>query len=151
MALTCARCATQNPDRNAFCQACGTAVAMSNDMKESRSRVGPNRPGPPPAATPSPLGHQTPGKSAATTASSSAVSVNVPPGWVATTKDPVVQVTNPAGSGTIVMSSGTQTPQSAPQMKDSADQSLTNQPPDIKTCPNTKTTSGTDGGVAGPL
>src|SRR5216683_3113093 len=27
MALTCARCGTQNPDGNSFCQACGTPLA----------------------------------------------------------------------------------------------------------------------------
>src|SRR5437870_2664365 len=128
---------------------CGTALALINARNQSSPTVGSNLPSPTPAGTPSPIGQQTPGKGAATTASSSAVSVNVPPGWVATTKDPVVQVTNPAGNGTIVMSSGTQTAQSAQQMKDSADQSLTNQFPDIKTCPNTKTTSGTVGGVSG--
>src|SRR2546423_48934 len=29
MALTCARCGVQNPDGNAFCQACGTPLAMA--------------------------------------------------------------------------------------------------------------------------
>src|SRR5256885_16898145 len=29
MALTCARCGAQNPDGNAFCQACGTPLAMA--------------------------------------------------------------------------------------------------------------------------
>jgi hypothetical protein len=128
---------------------CGTALAMINARNQSSSTVGSNLPSPTPAGTPSPVSKSTPGTGSATTASTSAVSVTVPPGWVATTKDPALQVTDPAGRGTVVMSSGAQTAQSAQQMKDAADQSLTNQFPDIKTCPNTKTTNGSVGGVSG--
>src|SRR5207302_138612 len=187
MALTCARCGTQNPDGNAFCQACGTQLAATawaaptaapgtppagapppnwappqGPPPQSAQPAAPWLPpqsapppvaGPPPSAppagTPSPVGQQTPSKGGANAASTSSVSATVPPGWVATTKDPVLQVTNPAGTGTIVMSSGSQTAQSAQQMKDAADQSLINQFPDIKACPNTKTTSGSVGGVSG--
>ncbi|TMB96899.1 MAG: zinc ribbon domain-containing protein [Chloroflexi bacterium] len=128
---------------------CGTALAMINARNQPGSTVGSDLPSPTPAGTPSPVGQQTPSKGGANAASTSSVSATVPPGWVATTKDPVLQVTNPAGTGTIVMSSGSQTAQSAQQMKDAADQSLINQFPDIKACPNTKTTSGTVGGVSG--
>jgi len=128
---------------------CGTALAMINARNQSSATVASNLPSPTPAGTPSPVSRSTPNSGGPTTASTSAVSVTVPPGWVATTKDPALQVTNPSGSGTVVMSSGSQTAQSAQQMKDSADQGLTNQFPDIKTCPNTKTTNGTVGGVAG--
>ncbi len=127
---------------------CGTALAVINARNQSGT-VGSTLPSPTPAGTPSPVIQQTPGKGGPTTASTSAVSVTVPAGWVATTKDPTLQVTNPAGNGTVVMSSGAQIAQSAQQMKDTADQSLTNQFPDIKTCPNTKTTNGTVGGVSG--
>jgi hypothetical protein len=128
---------------------CGTALAVINSRNHSGSTVGSSLPSPTPAGSPSPVGQQTPGKGAPGTASTSAVSVTVPPGWVATTNDPTLQVTNPSGTGTVVMSSGAQTAQSAQQMKATADQSLTNQFPDLKTCPNTKTTNGTVGGVSG--
>src|SRR5713101_3776778 len=44
MALTCARCGTQNPDGNSFCQACGTPLAAV----VARPPVGPPPVGPPP-------------------------------------------------------------------------------------------------------
>src|SRR6267378_1643750 len=51
MALTCARCATQNPDGNAFCQACGAQlVAMPQGPP-----AGPPTSAPPPSwAAPGP-------------------------------------------------------------------------------------------------
>ena len=128
---------------------CGTALALINARNQSGSTVGSNLPSPTPAGTPSPTSPSTAGSGNAGSASTSAVSVTVPPGWVATNKEPALQVTDPAGTGTIVMSSGSQRAQSAQQMKDLADQTLTNQFPDIKTCPNTKTTDGTVGGVSG--
>src|SRR3989442_206942 len=55
MALTCARCATQNPDGNAFCQACGTQlVAMPHGPPAGPPPPGarPPRGGPPRARPP---------------------------------------------------------------------------------------------------
>src|SRR5438445_4243822 len=97
---------------------CGTALAMINARNQPGSTVGSDLPSPTPAGTPSPVGTQTPSKGGANPASTSSVSATVPPGWVATTKDPVLQVTNPAGTGTIVMWSGSQTAQYAQQEKD---------------------------------
>src|SRR6266851_3934324 len=51
MALTCARCGTQNPDGNSFCQACGTPLAAV----APRPPVGPPPVGPPPVGPP-PMG-----------------------------------------------------------------------------------------------
>src|SRR5260370_6848296 len=48
MALTCARCGTQNPDGNSFCQACGTPLAAV----APRLPVGPPPVGPPPIGPP---------------------------------------------------------------------------------------------------
>src|SRR5260370_41514688 len=45
MALTCARCGTQNPEGNSFCQACGTPLAVV-------APVGPRPVGPPPVGPP---------------------------------------------------------------------------------------------------
>src|SRR5216683_2823503 len=50
MALTCARCGTQNPDGNSFCQSCGTPLAAV----APRPPVGPPPVGPPPPAYQSP-------------------------------------------------------------------------------------------------
>src|SRR5713226_10782514 len=48
MALTCARCGTQNPDGNSFCQSCGTPLAAV----APRPPVGPPPVGPPPVGPP---------------------------------------------------------------------------------------------------
>jgi len=60
MALTCARCGAQNPDANAYCQACGTPLAMA--AATPAAPPGPP-PGPPVGMAPpafSPGGYQSP-------------------------------------------------------------------------------------------
>ena len=58
MAVTCARCGTQNPDGNQFCQACGTPLAVAA-MQPAAPPVG--MPGPPAGAPPPPPpGYQSP-------------------------------------------------------------------------------------------
>jgi hypothetical protein len=62
MAVTCARCGTQNPDGNQFCQACGTPLAMAAPPAVMSPPVAPvpgaplpgTLPGPPPGAYQSP-------------------------------------------------------------------------------------------------
>ncbi len=53
MAVICARCGTQNPDGNQFCQACGTplAVAAAQPAPGGAAQMAPTSvpPGPPPA------------------------------------------------------------------------------------------------------
>ena len=65
MALTCARCGTQNPDSNRFCQACGTPLVAGAQQQAPAMPVGaapasPFTPAPPPpggyAAPPPPPG-----------------------------------------------------------------------------------------------
>jgi hypothetical protein len=51
MAIVCARCGTQNPDGNQFCQACGTPLAATQP-----ELVSPTRPGPPASPFPPPPG-----------------------------------------------------------------------------------------------
>lgn len=53
MALTCARCGAQNPDGNAFCQACGTPLMAAAAGIRYPSPPGP-RPGPPVGPPPGP-------------------------------------------------------------------------------------------------
>jgi hypothetical protein len=64
LAVTCARCGTQNPDGNQFCQACGTPLAVAPPPPQVPSPI----PGPPPPPgayqspyySPSTLGPQPP-------------------------------------------------------------------------------------------
>lgn len=65
MALICARCGTQNPDENQFCQACGTplAVAGASPFVGPPGGLAPPAtalPGPPPAFPPPPAAYQSP-------------------------------------------------------------------------------------------
>src|SRR5665213_2535620 len=50
---TCARCGTQNPDGNQFCQACGTPLAVAAPAMSA--------PLPPPPGSPAPLPGPPPG------------------------------------------------------------------------------------------
>jgi hypothetical protein len=61
MAVTCARCGTQNPDGNQFCQACGTplAVAAMQPAAPPSALPGPPSALPGPPAAPPP-GYQSP-------------------------------------------------------------------------------------------
>jgi hypothetical protein len=58
MAVTCARCGTQNPDGNQFCQACGTPLAVAA-VQAAPAAPSPLLPGPPPAPPP-PGAYQSP-------------------------------------------------------------------------------------------
>jgi zinc-ribbon domain len=57
MAVTCARCGTQNPDGNQFCQACGTPLAVAAAQPVAPVSA---LPGPPAAPPPPPPGYQSP-------------------------------------------------------------------------------------------
>src|ERR1700726_2865661 len=55
MAVTCARCGTQNPDGNQFCQACGSPLAVAAATPPAPQAAPPAPPpGPPPAPPPNP-------------------------------------------------------------------------------------------------
>lgn len=124
---------------------CGTALAFLNAKNNQTSSD--VLPSPSPAGTPSPVQTTSTPSGASTT---SAVSVNVPPGWAASTSDATITVTNATGDGSVVISSGTDNPPlTAQQIKDSIDKQLTAQFPDTRACPNTTTTNGSVGGVAG--
>src|SRR6202165_4184683 len=56
MAITCARCGTQNPDLNQFCEACGSPLAVAAAPPGPTSAPPPGPPsGPPPGPPPAPL------------------------------------------------------------------------------------------------
>ena len=56
MALTCARCGSQNPGGNQFCQACGTPLAVAAMQSATPPSALPG----PPSAPPPPPGYQSP-------------------------------------------------------------------------------------------
>jgi zinc-ribbon domain len=64
MAVICARCGTQNPDGNQFCQACGTPLAVAAAAPGVSPAMPPppgaSLPGPPPMAPPPPGAYQSP-------------------------------------------------------------------------------------------
>jgi hypothetical protein len=126
---------------------CGTAFALLNARNNQTSSD--VLPSPSPAGTPSPIQTTSP-PAGASTSSTSAASVTVPAGWAASTSDTDITVTNPTGDGTVGISSGTDNPAlTAQQIKDKIDKALTAQFPDTRACPNTNTTNGSIGGVAG--
>jgi zinc-ribbon domain len=57
MAVTCARCGTQNPDGNQFCQACGTPLLVSPAQPPAPPSA---LPGPPASPPPPPTAYQSP-------------------------------------------------------------------------------------------
>ena len=54
MAVTCARCGTQNPDGNQFCQACGTPLTAAAIQPAAPPSFLPGPPAAPPPAPPGP-------------------------------------------------------------------------------------------------
>jgi hypothetical protein len=64
VAVVCARCGTQNPDGNQFCQACGTPLAVAPSQPGAAQAVPPPPssavPGPPPGPPPPPGPYQSP-------------------------------------------------------------------------------------------
>ena len=220
MAVTCARCGTQNPDGNQFCQACGTPLAVAaaapvappsalpgppaqpppppgsyQSPYYAASAVGPQPPvhrtpwtliiagivvlvllmagcgtalavlgsrstsnqgagilpSPSPAGTPTPGTTPTPSTTAGGTVSNSGVAFTLPTGWtVANKDDQSITVTSPDGKGSITIGSGeSNPPQTAQQNKDTVDKFFTSKYPDTKTCPGSKTSTGTLNGVSG--
>jgi hypothetical protein len=126
---------------------CGTAIAFLNARNNQTSSD--VLPSPSPAGTPSPIQTTSPPAGASTT-STSAESLTLPPGWAASNSDPTITVTNPAGDGSLQVSSGADNPPlTAQQIKDHVDKQLAAQFPDTGACSGTTTTTGSVGGVAG--
>lgn len=129
--------------------ACGTAFALLNN-RNGTPTTAVDLPSPTPAGSPTPIPSKSPLPSGPSTASTPAISVTVPAGWTATTGDTDILVTSPAGDGVVWLDSGNfSPPTTAQQIKDKLDQSLAAEYPDTKTCPNTKTSNGSVGGVSG--
>ena len=227
MALTCARCGTQNPDGNQFCQACGTPLSAAAAAPPPAPPAGPI-PGPPPGAPPptyqspyyaptgagqpavhrtpwvliisavvalvlvmagcgtaiavlgsrtasqgnsggigsqlpsstpagspssiqSPIPSPSPGPGGSNIVSNAALSITVPAGWNVINKDDEsISLTDPSGTGSVTIASGSSSPpQTAQQNKDTLTKAFQSHYPDTKTCPNSKTTTGTLNGAQG--
>jgi len=115
----------------------------ASDVKELSS--------PSPAGSPSPVPSPQPTISSPTSASNAGVAVPLPDGWVVAAQDAEsVTLVSPSGTGSITIASGSSTPpQNAQQNKDTIDAFFKQQFPDTKSCPGSKSTTGSLNGVPG--
>lgn len=129
---------------------CGTAIALLNKGQVAvGGGITSDVPSPTPGGSPSPIG--SPSSFAGPTASNAALALPVPSGWVVDSKDnEQITLADPSGAGLMTVGSGSSNPPtSAQQQKDGVDQVFTSKYPDTKTCPNTKTTTGSLNGPQG--
>ena len=129
---------------------CGTAIALLNKGQVAvGGGITSDVPSPTPGGSPSPIG--SPSSLAGPTASNAALALPVPSGWVVDSKDnEQITLADPSGAGLMTVGSGSSNPPtSAQQQKDGVDQVFTSKYPDTKTCPNTKTTTGSLNGPQG--
>jgi hypothetical protein len=129
---------------------CGTAIALFNNGKVAvGGGITADVPSPTPAGSPSPIG--SPSSLVGPTASNAAVALPVPSGWVVDSKDnEQITLADPSGAGIMTVGSGSSNPpMSLQQQKDDVDQVFTSKYPDTKSCPNTKTTTGSLNGPQG--
>jgi hypothetical protein len=129
---------------------CGTAIALFNNGKVAvTGGITADVPSPTPAGSPSPIG--SPSSLVGPTASNTALALPVPSGWVVDSKDnEQITLADPSGAGLMTVGSGSSNPpMSVQQQKDGVDQVFTSKYPDTKTCPNTKTTTGSLNGPQG--
>jgi hypothetical protein len=133
---------------------CGTAIAVLGSRSTGNTGTNPGGgllPSPSPAGTPSPVPTPTPGTTASGTASNNGVAFNLPAGWSVVNKDDQsITVTNANNQGSITIASGPSNPaQTAQQNKDTLDKYFQKQYPDTKTCPGSKTSTGSLNGANG--
>jgi hypothetical protein len=128
---------------------CGTALAIIG-ARSSQSGGAGIVPSPSPEGSPSPIASPTGGPSGPS-ASNTGETIPVPTGWAVANKDSEsITLVNPDGTGSLTVGSGPSVPaMTAQQNKDSLDKYLQGKYPDVKSCPNSKTTTGSLNGVAG--
>ena len=129
---------------------CGTALALFNKGTAGiGGGITPDLSSPSPAGSPSPV--VSPAIIGGPIASNSGVTVPVPTGWVVDSQDAEqITLTDPNTSGVMTVASAQSIPKAtAQQQKDATDQGLLGKYPDLKNCPNTKTTTGSLNGAAG--
>jgi hypothetical protein len=129
---------------------CGTALAIIGARSGNQNSGAGILPSPSPGGTPSPIASPTGGQSGAS-ASNAGETIPVPKGWAVANKDSEsITLVNPDGTGSLTVGSGPSVPaQSAQQNKDTLDKYLQGKYPDVKNCPNSKTTTGSLSGVEG--
>jgi len=122
-----------------------TSNQAASDVKELSSPSPAGSPSPVPSFSPQPT------VSSPTSASNAGVAVPLPDGWVVAAQDSEsITLVSPSGTGSITIASGSSTPpQSAQQNKVTVDAFFTQQFPDTKSCPGSKTTTGSLNGVPG--
>jgi hypothetical protein len=128
---------------------CGTAIALLGNKANNSGAIAGDVPSPTPAGSPSPVA--SPAAPQGPTASNDGETVPVPTGWVVVAKDnETITIADPAGLAALAVASAPQSPKlSAQQQKAGLDASLTSKYPDTKTCGNSRTTTGSLGGVQG--
>ncbi len=122
-----------------------TSNQAASDVKELSSPSPAGSPSPVPSFSPQPT------VSSPTSASNAGVAVPLPDGWVVAAQDSEsITLVSPSGTGSITIASGSSSPpQSAQQNKVTVDAFFTQQFPDTKSCPGSKTTTGSLNGVPG--
>lgn len=130
---------------------CGTAIALLGTKVSFSGGITTDVPSPTPVGSSSPIA--SPIAAQGPTASNNGVTVPVLSGWVVTAKDnETITLADPSGLGAILVASAPSNPrETAQQQKATVDAGLTSKYPDLKTCPNTKTTTGALSGVQGIL
>jgi zinc ribbon protein len=130
----------------------GTAIAIIGARSTNSGTNGLNSqlPTPSPAGSPSPVGSPTPVQSGSS-ASNDGLTIPVPTGWSVANKDnESITLVNPNGDGSVTAASGPSIlALTAQGNKDEIDKYFISKYPDTKSCPNTKTTTGTLNGAPG--
>jgi hypothetical protein len=128
---------------------CGTAIALLGNKASSSSGIAADVPSPTPAGSPSPVASPTPPQGP--TASNNSEAVPVPAGWVVAAKDnTTISLSDPSGLGFMAVVSDVQNPPlTAQQQKADLDAALKTKYPDTMPCGNSRTTTGSLGGVPG--
>jgi hypothetical protein len=137
---------------------CGTAIAMLGSRAASQGNsggIGSQLPSPTPAGSPSPvqspIPSPSPGPGGTNVVSNAALSITVPAGWAVVNKDDEsISLTDPNSTGSVTIASGSSNPpQTAQQNKDTLTKAFQSHYPDTRSCPNSKTTTGSLNGVQG--
>jgi hypothetical protein len=130
---------------------CGTAIALLGNKVNVSGGITSGVSSPTPAESQSPIASPTSTIAGATIASDNGETVPVPSGWsVANNDAESITLVNPNANGSVTVASGQSNPRkTAQQNKDTADKYFSSNYPDTKTCPSSKTTTGSLNGASG--
>jgi hypothetical protein len=127
----------------------GTAFTLLGNKANFSGGIPGDLPSPSPAGSPSPVGSPTAPQGP--TATNDVVTIPVPSGWTVSSKDSQsITLADPNGLGYVSVASGSQSPKmTAQQQKAGVDAGLKSKYPDTAPCGNSRTTTGSLGGVSG--